>query len=1028
MIGLENVKDEFLAIKAKIDVAVRQNIEMKNERFGAALLGNPGTGKTTVARLYAKFLTSVGALPGDTFVETTGSRLGNDGVSGCQKQLDSILNNGGGALFIDEAYQLASGSSPGGRQVLDFLLAEVENLTGKVVFILAGYNKQMEAFFSHNPGIPSRFPREMQFKDYKDEELLEIMKYGINKRYGGRMKIELGITGLYARIVARRIGRGRGRDGFGNARAVENALARISDRQAKRLRRERKAGKAPDDLLLTQEDLLGPEPSDVLERNTSWTKLQQLIGLSSVKDSVKALFDSIKYNYSRELDEEPLIDFSLNKVFLGNPGTGKTTVAKLYGQILADIGLLSSGEVVIKTPADFVGSVIGASEANTKGILAATLGKVLVIDEAYGLYGGNTGGTSDPYKTAIIDTIVAEVQSVPGDDRCVLLLGYKEQMEEMFQNVNPGLTRRFPLDSAFSFEDFTDGELASIFDLKLHQQGFKATDQAKKVALDMLSRARNRLHFGNAGEIDILLNAAKMKRQQRISKGKQPVSATFEAQDFDADFDRSQRATTNVDKLFEGVVGCEDIIAQLQGYQNTVANMRELDMDPTEQIPFAFLFRGPPGTGKTSTARRMGKVYYDMGFLSTAEVLECSVTDLVGEFIGQTGPKTQKLFEKALGKVLFIDEAYRLAEGHYAKEAMDEIVDCITKPKFANKLVIILAGYDADINRLMSINPGLTSRFPETMTFRPLSPEECLALFAQTLGRKKHLDAAVLDPPSPALRARVAGLFAALAALPNWASARDVKSLVKNIFGRVMRSGPPTRAARRVDEACVVEELERMLRERAHRGQHAGCVPTLTTELPPAASRGHEPPRPRLATGTQDVQEQAEPPAEEKAEPPVAEEESSEVRDAGVSDAVWRQLQADKARAEEEEQERERLEEREQELRDDMDMESQERRGQEESNQPEKDSDDDDPEKAERECKRIQRILEQRKRDEELAEIKRKREKAEEQRKQEAKKQACLRSIGICPMGFRWIKQSGGYRCSAGGHWVSDAEIEKLMR
>lgn len=297
-----------------------------------------------MARLYANFLTSVGVLPGSRFEETTGSKLANIGVTGCQKLIDSILNDGGGVIFIDEAYQLTSGNSHGGAAVLDYLLPEVENLTGKIVFVLAGYNKQMESFFSHNPGLPSRFPIEMKFADYTDTELLQILGLKITKQYNGTMQCEDGLEGLFCRIVARRVGRGRGREGFGNARTIENTLAKITQHQAMRLTRERRAKRQPDDLLLTKEDLIGPEPSEALAKSEGWRKLNKLTGLKSVKQAVKALVSSVEQNYQRELTEQPPIEYSLNKVFLGNPGTGKTTVAKLYGQILVDLGLLSKGE------------------------------------------------------------------------------------------------------------------------------------------------------------------------------------------------------------------------------------------------------------------------------------------------------------------------------------------------------------------------------------------------------------------------------------------------------------------------------------------------------------------------------------------------------------------------------------------------------------------------------------------------------------------------------------------------------------
>jgi replication-associated recombination protein RarA len=187
-------------------------------------------GKTTVARLYAKFLVEVGALPGDDFFETSGSSLANDGVDKVKAHIEKILEAGGGVFFIDEAYQLVSGNSYGGRAVLDFLLTEIENLTGKIVFVLAGYNKQMETFFAHNPGIPSRIPLEMEFQDYNDQELQRILCSSIKAKYRGGMKVEDGMGGLYMRIVSRRIGRGRGCDGFGKCtfyRAVPTQALRI---------------------------------------------------------------------------------------------------------------------------------------------------------------------------------------------------------------------------------------------------------------------------------------------------------------------------------------------------------------------------------------------------------------------------------------------------------------------------------------------------------------------------------------------------------------------------------------------------------------------------------------------------------------------------------------------------------------------------------------------------------------------------------------------------------------------------------
>jgi SpoVK/Ycf46/Vps4 family AAA+-type ATPase len=660
--------------------------------------------------------------------------------------------------------------------------------------------------------------------------------------------------------------------------------------------------------------------------------------------------------------------------------------------------------VIVKNPSDFVGSALGQSENQTKGILAASMGKVLVIDEAYGLYGGQ-GSTADPYKSAVIDTIVAEVQSVPGDDRCVLLLGYKEQMETMFQNVNPGLSRRFPIASAFEFEDFDDGALRQILDLKLKKQGYHATDQAKRVAMEMLSRARNRPNFGNAGEIDIMLDAAKAKHQSRVSSKETNSASTLEAPDFDENFDRAERAETNVSMLFQGTVGQEDVIAKLQGYQETVRTMRSLELDPKEDIPFNFLFRGPPGTGKTTTAKKMGKVFYDMGFLATAEVVECSATDIIGQYVGQTGPKVQGKLDTALGKVLFIDEAYRLAEGHFAKEAMDELVDAVTKDKYAKKLIIILAGYEKDINRLMTTNPGLTSRFPEVIDFRPLRADECVKLLLQALMSQKsrlsrakakktvNLDVSVLQSLEEPLGAKLKHLFSELTKQEGWAGARDVETLAKNIFKVVTEDKNGIEKGHlKVRGDVIGAELTKMMHERASRSvDHSRPFPSLCDldqsafQMPPSAT----PPNFKTQTTTRHsvTSDNLAPPEnkEDVRKKPLAIKKSVEhskreaKRDAGVSDEVWEQLQRDKKAEERREKEYQDL------------LKAQRTASDEAKEQI------------------VRRLIEE-----------------EERRRKEEEARKKLETIGVCPVGYPWIKQEGGYRCGGGSHYMSDDAVMQL--
>ncbi|KAM0134445.1 hypothetical protein ACHAO1_005657 [Botrytis cinerea] len=1036
MIGLEDVKSQVLRIKAKVDTSKRQGTNLKKERLGLILLGNPGTGKTTVARLYAKILTTLQVLPGDEFVETTGSHLAHGGVNDVKKHLAILDSAQGGVYFIDEAYQLTEGHNVGGKTILDYLLTEIENLVGKVVFVFAGYRKQMEKFFEHNPGLQSRLPYKLHFEDYTDAELLEMLQYQIHKFYPSPMMIEDGQDGLYMQIAVQRLGRGRGREGFGNARALENMFARIRERQADRLTEERRDGLGPDDHLITKEDLIGPDPSQAILKCKAWDELQSLTGLKSVKDSVNFMIDVIKANYERELKQRPIIQVSLNRVFLGSPGTGKTTVAKLYGRILSDLGILSNGEVVTKNPADFIGSHIGQSEENTKNILATTIGKVLIIDEAYMLYPSSKGshgghGGSDIFRTAVIDTIVAEIQSVPGDDRCVLLLGYEDKMSEMFQNVNPGLTRRFPLADGFQFADFNDQELEEILQQKLSVYGLEATQKAVSVAIDLLARARNGLNFGNGGDVENLISKAKknyLSRQSKLPIAQRSIDFLFEPEDFDPDFDRASGAETNLKDLFKDVIGCDTIIAKLDGYVKVAKGMRNLGKDPRSQIPMNFIFKGPPGTGKTTTARKIGQVYYDLGFLSEVKVVECSASDLVGQYVGDTGPKTIKQLELGLGKVLFIDEAYRLGQGHFSQEAIDELVDSMTKPKFSGKMIIILAGYEKDMNTLLTKNEGLNSRFADEINFPALSPKDSLLVLQNALEKENISIDGLKDitDHQPFLE-----LIAELSKLPAWGNARDMITLAKSMTRAFYQSATNTSSNNpninlSYDDAMA--SIQAMIDSKKDRALVQGQPRGKSSKNLPVMSNIQQPPTPpstsvNTSTSTKNASNKKD---DDKPPKPLFEDDElddDDCRDAGVSDAVWTQLQRDKKAAEEEAQryademrkkqeEIQALQEAERKAREEMMREIQARNEAERQEQLRL-----------REEARLRELKAKAERERLEQERERIRLEEEQRRKKEAQAQTKLRNLGVCVMGYQWIKQAGGYRCAGGSHFVSDSQL-----
>ena len=460
---------------------------------------------------------------------------------------------------------------------------------------------------------------------------------------------------IYLRIAVRRLARLRGTPAFANARAITNLFNLCRSRQSKRLTQFSDSPLNSAKLFeLTREDILGPVPDiETFKTSDAYQALKAMEGIQEVKNEVDKLLKMVVRNAKDELKELKSVGVNLNRVLIGNPGTGKTTVGKLYGQILRDFGLLSKGEVIFKTASDFVGSALGQSEKITREILNASTGCVLIIDEAYSLCDQNgVRGKSDPYRTAVIDTLVEQIQAQPGDDRAVLLLGYKDDMERMFREVNPGLSRRFQADNPIVFRDYDDNALLRILRSAAAKQGFNISVNTAVGALYSLRKARALPNFGNAGAVMNLLSKASINYMDRVDQEQQSDSVGTQRELLLEDFLNAEELKVykdgfdNTDHL-AGLVGCESIRSQLEKYKSTILLAQQLNCNPIDMIPFNFLFVGKPGTGKTTIARLMGRMLKSLGILPTDEVIERSASNFTTGFVGQAGPNTAKILQEA---------------------------------------------------------------------------------------------------------------------------------------------------------------------------------------------------------------------------------------------------------------------------------------------------------------------------------------------------------------------------------------------
>lgn len=525
LIGLEHVKT---AIRENITflrfTKLRQEkgfIDTDKNNLHAIFTGNPGTGKTTVVKMLGKIYQQMGLLSKGHVVEADRAALVGEYIGQTAPKTKKMIEQArGGILFIDEAYALARGEDDGkdfGREVIEILLKEMSDGPGDLAIIGAGYPKQIRQFVDSNPGLKSRFTQYFHFDDYLPEELFDIALFACEQK-------EVHLHPTAANLLQEQLIEAfRKRDDyFGNARFVFRVIEEAKQNMGLRLMQHQQ----PE--LLSKEELSQIYPGDLekvfqteqkkklrLSINEKHLKealeeLESLVGMEKIKTDVYELIKLIRFY--NETGKDVINRFSLHSVFTGNPGTGKTTLARIIGRIYKALGILERGHVVEVDREGLVAGYVGQTASKTAAAIDAAMGGILFIDEAYALAGKNGG---NDFGTEAIQVILKRMEDQRGNFG-VIVAGYPEHMH-LFIESNPGFKSRF--DKTFEFPDYEASELWQITESLLRKEGLYANGEARthlEVFLHSLHDKRDKF-FGNARSIRQIVSDIVRKQHLRLA-------------------------------------------------------------------------------------------------------------------------------------------------------------------------------------------------------------------------------------------------------------------------------------------------------------------------------------------------------------------------------------------------------------------------------------------------------------------------------------------------------------------------------